>query len=267
MQECHQGGKICNMTPTPEQRLKYWALRKERYESSGVKNLSEFKKKQSVIAINRCNTPQYKIKIKEFHSKESYKKNVSESAKQAYINNPELRKTHTDILNTPETISKIIKNKKSLEGRKKNSLGMLLKWEDTNYRENVIRGCKDACKNPEVMERKIKAIKEQIKYDTTPERILKSIVESLGYIYISQYPIGTISCVDGFVKPNCVFYADGNYYHGSHFPKTQEKDIKQTNLLVDLGYIVFRFWEKDLKYDPEKIKESILCYFDTIGEI
>jgi very-short-patch-repair endonuclease len=245
-----------------ESGIKRWVTRRERYGISGIKNLSDFKKKQSILAEKRWENQKYVEKMKIIHNSDSYKHNVSESAKTAYKNNPNLKQIHSDIINNPETTEKKIKNNKSLNGRKKNSVGMKLRWTDVDYRKKVTIACKEACKKPEVMGRKIKAIGKQRKYNTIPEQILESIVRSFGYDYFSQYPIENISCVDGFVEPNYVFYADGRYWHGSKFPKTQEKDKRQTEALTNLGYVVLRFSEYDLKNNPEEVKKTIINVFD-----
>lgn len=249
-----------NMTGTKEQGRKSWITRRERYGLCGVKDLEKTKNNNTVAARKTWSNPDFIERMKSIHNSESYKNNVSKSAKLAY-QRLGVKEKHLPFLN--KNIEEKIKNNKSLEGRYKNSLGMKKRWLDPIYREKNILACKEACKKPEVMERKIKAIKKQRKYNTIPEQILESIVKSLGYCYELQYPIGNISCADGFVKPNYVFYADGRYWHGSHFPKQQIKDIEQTKKLTNLGYVVLRFSEDDLKKNPEKVKQNIIDIIQT----
>lgn len=104
---------------------------------------------------------------------------------------------------------------------------------------------------------------------------LQKIMEDLGYTYDIQHYIVNITTSDGFVKPNYAFFADSCYWHTcrEHYPIKEnkllisslenrrqlapEKDIKITNQLTDLGYIVLRFWSHDLNKEPEKVKEKI----------
>lgn len=52
-------------------------------------------------------------------------------------------------------------------------------------------------------------------------------------------------CVDFFIKPNIVLFADGDYWH--KLSKTKERDKKQNRLLRGNGWKVIRLWGSEIK--------------------
>lgn len=107
-------------------------------------------------------------------------------------------------------------------------------------------------------------------YNTRPERFMKSILTINGIIYESQKNIyGT---PDIFIEPNICVFVDGNHYHAD--PKKYkandkitntnkiakqiwERDTRVNNYLRNNGYIVIRFWEKEIYQNPIKCLEKI----------
>ena len=80
---------------------------------------------------------------------------------------------------------------------------------------------------------------------------------------------------DIFIKPNLCIFVDGNYWHANpnkyEFDspilssrglkpayKIWEKDENVNQKLIQLGYHVIRFWETDIKANPEKCLKQII---------
>jgi very-short-patch-repair endonuclease len=106
---------------------------------------------------------------------------------------------------------------------------------------------------------------------TKPELKISNILNNMGIYYETQkwiYPY----VVDFFIPShNLILEADGKYAHGDKRIYTptdiiqgnitaKEKwdyDLKRDNFLREKGYIVLRFWEKEIMKEPELVKELI----------
>lgn len=79
----------------------------------------------------------------------------------------------------------------------------------------------------------------QKKTDTNIELILKNwFIENK--ISFEQNKLIEGICVDFFINPNIVLFADGDYWH--NLPKTKERDKRQNRLLKGNGWRVIRLW-------------------------
>jgi len=80
---------------------------------------------------------------------------------------------------------------------------------------------------------------------------------------------------DIFIKPNICIFADGDYFHGwkyiqgedfsrfkifnnNFFEKRIKNDENNTRILTEDGYNVLRFWEHEIKENPEKCLQEII---------
>jgi len=138
-------------------------------------------------------------------------------------------------------------------------------WKDKTSKYNTI----EFRKNRKMI---MKYASSKIKYKgTKPEKILKQILTELKIIYTPQKWIGKYR-VDFFIsKYNLICEADGQWTHGypgifkpndiiqgHRLAKDKWKyDKNRDNYLKSLGYNVIRFWEKDLKKNPEKVEKLI----------
>lgn len=110
--------------------------------------------------------------------------------------------------------------------------------------------------------------KEQLpgKFENTwIELSLQRQLDREGIAYYTQVPL--LGLPDIFIAPNICIFADGCYYHackkcghGSKFPGKAKKDAFNTRKLQEFGFVVFRFWEHDIKKDPQKCIKKILAY-------
>lgn len=77
----------------------------------------------------------------------------------------------------------------------------------------------------------------------------------------SQYRINFKSrhftLVDIFIAPNICVYADGDYWHG--LPGNKRKDERITRQLSEMGFVVLRLKEKDIKNKLQSCLNDILA--------
>lgn len=111
-------------------------------------------------------------------------------------------------------------------------------------------------------------VKEQLpgKFENTwIELSLQRQLTAQGIDHYTQVPL--VGLPDLFIAPNICIFADGCYYHackkcgfGNKFPGKRTKDAFNTRKLEEHGFVVFRFWEHDIKNDPQKCIKKILAY-------
>lgn len=107
--------------------------------------------------------------------------------------------------------------------------------------------------------------------DTQIELLLEKELQKLGFRrnkdYYKNKNIKNIANVDFyFPKQKTIIEADGCYFHYCRKCKKGDKntferikiDEKKTKKLKSLGYVVFRFWEHDIKSNPIKLINKIL---------
>ena len=144
------------------------------------------------------------------------------------------------------------------ETRRKHSKAMKTLWNDDSFRIRTIESQKAAQNTPEQRQRHLEKLKSMASNSTKRNVIeikLEAIVKNLGYNYIPQHRITDITLADGFVEPNFVFFADGDYWHNRL--DAHEKDAKVNTKLISKDYVVLRFWEHEINKEPEKVKEKI----------
>jgi very-short-patch-repair endonuclease len=129
---------------------------------------------------------------------------------------------------------------------------------------------RDSWKDPESLKRRMDNNKHF--YNTEPELIMKQILTDLNLNYFQQYIPKDIDhpYLTDFYLPeyNTVIECDGDVFHAHPslfkpddiIPRKKvtarfirERDANRTRELRDKGYIVLRFWECDLKNNPEEV--------------
>lgn len=113
--------------------------------------------------------------------------------------------------------------------------------------------------------------KEQLpgKFENTwIELSLQRQLTAEGVDFYTQVPL--LGLPDIFIAPNICIFADGCYYHackkcgmGSKFPGKAKKDNFNTRKLEEFGFVVFRFWEHDIKANPARCIKKILAYVNN----
>jgi len=99
--------------------------------------------------------------------------------------------------------------------------------------------------NPEYIKKVRKArLKQVIPYrDTSIEVKMQKELKRRGIDFKTHYPI--IGQPDIFIEPNITIFCDGDYWHC--YPTGKPRDWYVNELLSDMNYNVFRFWESDIK--------------------
>lgn len=96
--------------------------------------------------------------------------------------------------------------------------------------------------------------------ETGPERMVRGMLEGLGLTFQQEVPLGHYTVDFWLPDQLLVIQADGDYWHanpaGYPMPTAAQKDRRRLDASCDsflhnLGYRVLRFWERDLKSNPE----------------
>ena len=137
-------------------------------------------------------------------------------------------------------------------------------------------------RDPETTHKIMSAIRSK---DTKPEMALRRALWQRGMRYrvnVKELP-GKPDIV--FSKVRIAIFCDGDYWHGhnwalrgiasldeelagySEYWQTKirrniERDRENTAKLKNDGWLVLRFWESEIKKNPEKIVEEIVLYYN-----
>jgi very-short-patch-repair endonuclease len=115
-------------------------------------------------------------------------------------------------------------------------------------KNNTARFCSQQCHG-------LYRVKHSNKKDTDIEILLENILKELNIKYEKQKIIDNKTISDFFIFPNICIYADGDYWHNLELVKS--RDISINKYLKENNYIVLRFFGKQIKENPEKIKKEI----------
>lgn len=126
---------------------------------------------------------------------------------------------------------------------------------------------------PHTEETKIKIRKMRLKQvfpiiDTVPELSLQKALFLSGIEFTKHKPIENFVQCDIFIAPNIVIFVDGCYWHGCEQCSDKNKmsswirgrktaDLLITQRLVNVGYVVLRFWEHEIHENLEECVEKI----------
>ena len=161
--------------------------------------------------------------------------------------------------------------KASPELRAKNSAGQKKRFET----DQVWNKGKTGVYSESTLEKIRKARLKQVfpKTDTKIEKILQKGLRKKGIEFEKHKPI--VGQPDIFIEQNICIFADGDYWHGNPTmfnpndeitssggrKKVREiwtKDEKINQSLELRGYNVLRFWEHEIKENPEKCIQKII---------
>lgn len=101
------------------------------------------------------------------------------------------------------------------------------------------------------------------KTNTSIEVILQNGLKSHKITFETDKPLLNITRADIYILPNICVFADGDHWH--NYPVGREIDRRQTKTLVENGFVVLRFWERDIHKDPEGCIQKILDEIDKNG--
>ena len=96
--------------------------------------------------------------------------------------------------------------------------------------------------------------------NTSIEIALQKALSDLAISFQTQKPIfingKRLTTPDIFIEPLVCIYADGDYWH--NLPENKIKDLLITSTLKENGYVVLRFWERDIKKNLKSCVSKIL---------
>ncbi|MCP5413723.1 MAG: very short patch repair endonuclease [Chromatiaceae bacterium] len=109
--------------------------------------------------------------------------------------------------------------------------------------------------------------------DTKPEVLLRRLLWAEGLRYrLNKRILGCRPDIS-FIGRKTLVFVDGCFWHGcpKHYarPRTDEarwsaklrsnveRDIRQTQVLIEHGWIVLRFWEHEIEADPQSVVAQI----------
>jgi DNA mismatch endonuclease (patch repair protein) len=102
----------------------------------------------------------------------------------------------------------------------------------------------------------IRAAQLTPKKRTSIEVAIAEAMRRRGWRFEEQKTIKGISIVDFYVPSlNAIIFCDGDYWHSLLWRIPKDKRVTQE--LIDLGYRVYRFWEKDIRQSPDECLNQI----------
>ena len=96
--------------------------------------------------------------------------------------------------------------------------------------------------------------------DTSIEVALQDALRKRGVTFRNHVALLGKYQIDIFIEPDVAVECRGDYWH--NFPNGREADRKRDRELREAGYIVFSFWEHEIKTNPEGCVSRILNGFE-----
>lgn len=140
------------------------------------------------------------------------------------------------------------------------------RWSKSRIKDNNPTYCSIQCRNKDdnwkFFAIRGNLIQQQKKGLNKLELAGQKILKDLGIIFKEQILIGEKFLVDVFIPDkNIIIQWDGDYWHNK--AKRKLLDLSQDSYMKKCGYNVIRFWESEVKKNPDivkqKIKEIVLC--------
>ena len=168
--------------------------------------------------------------------------------------------------------------------------GKHFSWPPSRAKEYTPRYCSIECRNKDPEKALQLRRMNQLQQQLNPNKLeLKgySILDDVGCEYVPQYMVGRYCTVDALIpQARIAIEFDGDYWHGNPRKYKRLKDVPKNNpdnfqvlneiqidnmrldksknsYLQNRGYIVLRFWESDVKENPEGVRLTIL---DALNE-
>lgn len=134
-----------------------------------------------------------------------------------------------------------------------------LKEQYYKKRKTITEIAKNVHVRPVTISKFMKCCNLKIKHknkDTGIEILFEKCLKKNNISYERQWAY-KLGIADFYLQEyNAVVECDGDYWH--NLPKTVERDRRQTEYLISIGYDVFHFWEHSINKDVEK------CLFEII---
>lgn len=209
------------------------------------------------------------------HTKES-KEKIRITIKNKWMNNKEYIENHKDgsikqsltLRKTLEEHPEIIENlTKSHKGKPSWNSGKVDIYSDETI-ERISNATKEQWKNKEYrkfMEEKIlpNARHKQASRISSIEIMIANELRRRNINFIQQVMILNRYKVDFLIEDCIIIEADGDYWH--NLPNIKEKDNKRDVILDAERFIIFRFWEHEIRKDVSKCVDKIVEKFPHLN--
>ena len=223
-------------------------------------NNPEIHKKFVAGAIKYQSSPETKKKtskrMKALWSTEEYRKKMEDLSEQKY---KKISKSHKDLWKDDAYKQKMINLFNTKEAIKNRSNAQKKRYSDPKVRKEQSKKMKIIMNKPEIrkkyewvysdeeVKQKIRAarMKQQLPTEYTFIEIkMFDALKSAGICFTPQKPLENRFIVDVFIEPNYIVECDGDYWH--NYPEGTDRDRKRDEFLKNKGYIISRFWERDI---------------------
>lgn len=116
------------------------------------------------------------------------------------------------------------------------------------------------------------------RYDTEPEMLLRRALHAMGCRYRTHVRLAPACRPDIlFPRARVAVFVDGDFWHGcprhgrvafrgpnaqlwvQKLARNRERDREASRVAVELGFEVLRFWECDVREDPDRVAQSVLA--------
>jgi DNA mismatch endonuclease (patch repair protein) len=217
-------------------------------EIYGIKEATKMKEKRKIQKniFGQCTTEWRKLSMEEKYGKEK-----ADKIKQK-LSNYWRGRGHPQKEETKEKISKYLLGKTFEQKFGKEKAAVIIqKIKDKNKNKPIYHPTEEI--KQKIREARLKQ-KMPLKH-TSIEIAVQNELYNRNIKFNTQLPLLKICIADIFIAPNIVIFCDGDYWH--NYPDGLERDHAQNKALSDAGYIVLRFWERDIKKNIREIINQI----------
>lgn len=106
-----------------------------------------------------------------------------------------------------------------------------------------------------IREKVILAMPHYPRCNTSIELRMQEYLSKEDIDFLTNQPIMGVCNTDIFIPPNLCVFADGDYWH--NYPNGLERDKRINCVLEDNGFVVLRFWERDIRGNIEMCIEKV----------
>jgi very-short-patch-repair endonuclease len=178
---------------------------------------------------------------------------------------------------TLKILSKLKKGSTHQEDHKqKIKESMKLRWSDPAYKAKHaeamkkvgerMRGKNNVSKRPDVRAKMslaasraevIDSKARKMPYSNTSiELLMRAELECRGIVFKANHQLFEKYNVDIFIEPNIVVECDGDYWHS--LERMKLKDKRRDGALKTKGFVIYRFWGKDIEKDVSACVNQII---------
>lgn len=210
----------------------------------GIKRSIETRRRISLANKKRMENPEFRMKLREAHKGKIHSEETKQKISSSNKGNPKPWFKGTSLLE---------KHKKKIsKGVRKNLPVTVFKKGQIPWNKG-----KTGIYSKETLNKIREARIKQIfpKKDTYIEVLIQNELESRDILFEKHKVVFKYHQCDFFIKPNIVIECDGDYWH--NLPEIKKRDKENNQLMDNKGYVVMRFWEKEIRENVRKCVDMI----------